>query len=67
MRFSTDIVVIDLEATCPTEDQGNNSVESSSIIEVGAVRLDRRRLEITDTFGEVGGRFLEWYRSSEAG
>ncbi len=67
MRYSTDIVVIDLETTCPTENQGNNSVECSSSIEVGAVWLDRRRLEITDTFGEVGGRFLEWYGSSEAG
>ncbi len=53
MRYSTDIVVIDLEATCPTEDQGNNSIERSSIIEVGAVRLDRRSLEIVDTFSEL--------------
>lgn len=93
MRYSTDIVVIDLEATCPSEDQGNNTIERSSIIEIGAVRLDRRSLEIVetfselvrpedypivpfiteitgispdmvkdkDTFGAVGGRFLEWY------
>jgi DNA polymerase III epsilon subunit-like protein len=93
MRYSTDIVVIDLEASCPTEDEGNNTVERSSIIEIGAVRLDRRSLEVVDsfselvrpedypitpfitrltgitpemvadreTFGEVGGRFLEWY------
>ena len=93
MRYTTDIVVIDLEASCPAEDQGNNSVERSSIIEIGAVRLDRRSLEITaefselvrpedfpivpfitditgitpdmvkdkETFGTVGGRFLEWY------
>ena len=53
MRYTTDIVVIDLEATCPTEDQGNNSIERSSIIEVGAVRLDRRSLEITETFSEL--------------
>ena len=53
MRYSTDIVVIDLEATRPTEDQGNNTVERSSIIEIGAVRLDRRSLEITDTFSEL--------------
>ena len=53
MRYSTDIVVIDLEATCPTEDQGNNTVERSSIIEIGAVRLNRRSLEITDTFSEL--------------
>ncbi|MBK7671195.1 MAG: exonuclease domain-containing protein [bacterium] len=53
MRYSTDIVVIDLEASCPAEDQGNNAVERSSIIEIGAVRLDRRSLEITATFSEL--------------
>ena len=53
MRYSTDIVVIDLEATCPVEDQGANSVERSSVIEVGAVRLDRRSLEIKDSFSEL--------------
>lgn len=53
MRYSTDIVVIDLEASCPAEDQGNNAVERSSIIEIGAVRLDRRSLEITASFSEL--------------
>ncbi len=53
MRYTTDIVVIDLEASCPTEDQGNNTIDRSSIIEIGAVRLDRRSLEITDTFSEL--------------
>ncbi|MEZ4387857.1 MAG: 3'-5' exonuclease [Candidatus Krumholzibacteriia bacterium] len=53
MRYSSDIVVIDLEASCPDEDQGNNSVERSSIIEVGAVRLDRRSLEIVAEFSEL--------------
>lgn len=53
MRYTTDIVVIDLEASCPTEDKGNNAVERSSIIEIGAVRLDRRSLEITATFSEL--------------
>ncbi|MBK6735257.1 MAG: exonuclease domain-containing protein [bacterium] len=53
MRYSTDIVVVDLEASCPAEDQGNNAVERSSIIEIGAVRLDRRSLEITATFSEL--------------
>jgi len=53
VRYTTDIVVIDLEASCPEEDQGNNSVERSSIIEVGAVRLDRRSLEVVDTFSEL--------------
>ncbi len=53
MRYTTDIVVIDLEATCPTEDQGNNTIIRSSIIELGAVRLDRRSLEVVDTFSEL--------------
>lgn len=53
MRYTTDIVVIDLEASCPEEDQGNNTVERSSIIEIGAVRLDRRSLEVVDTFSEL--------------
>jgi DNA polymerase III epsilon subunit-like protein len=53
MRYSTDIVVIDLEATCPSEDQGNNTIDRSSIIEIGAVRLDRRSLEIVETFSEL--------------
>ena len=54
MRYSTDIVIIDLEATCPIEDQGGrNSVERSNIIEIGAVRLDRRSLEIRDEFSEL--------------
>ncbi|PID78735.1 hypothetical protein CSA17_06675 [bacterium DOLJORAL78_65_58] len=53
MRYTTDIVVIDLEATCPVEDQGNNTIERSSIIEIGAVRLDRRSLEVVDSFSEL--------------
>lgn len=53
MRYSSDIVVIDLEATCPAEDRGANTIERSSIIEIGAVRLDRRSLEITDSFSEL--------------
>lgn len=53
MRYATDIVVVDLEATCPAEDQGDNSVERSNIIEIGAVRLDRRSLEVMDTFSEL--------------
>ncbi len=53
MRYSTDIVVIDLEATCPAEDEGNNAVERSNIIEIGAVRLDRRSLEVTAEFSEL--------------
>jgi DNA polymerase III epsilon subunit-like protein len=53
VRYSTDIVVIDLEASCPAADQGANTIERSSIIEIGAVRLDRRSLEVTDTFSEL--------------
>jgi DNA polymerase III epsilon subunit-like protein len=53
LRYSTDIVVIDLEATCPPEDRGANTIERSSIIEIGAVRLHRRSLEIVDTFSEL--------------
>jgi DNA polymerase III epsilon subunit-like protein len=53
MRYSTDIVVIDLEASCPAEDMGDNTIDRSSIIEVGAVRLDRRSLEIVDSFSEL--------------
>lgn len=53
MRYSTDIVVIDLEATCPVEDEGNNRVERSNIIEIGAVRLHKKSLEIVDTFSEL--------------
>ncbi len=53
MRYATDIVVIDLEATCPEEDIGDNRVERSNIIEVGAVRLDRRSLEVTASFSEL--------------
>ncbi len=53
MRYSTDIVVIDLEASCPAEDEGNNTIERSSIIEIGAVRLDRRSLEVVAEFSEL--------------
>jgi inhibitor of KinA sporulation pathway (predicted exonuclease) len=53
MRYSTDIVVMDLEATCPAEDEGDNAVERSNIIEIGAVRLDRRSLEVVSEFSEL--------------
>jgi DNA polymerase III epsilon subunit-like protein len=53
MKYSTDIVVIDLEATCPPEDVGDNRVERSNIIEIGAVRLDRRSLAVVDEFSEL--------------
>jgi len=51
MKYSTDIVVLDLEAMCRTE--GNNEVQNSNIIEIRAVRLDRRTLEVTATFSEL--------------
>jgi DNA polymerase III epsilon subunit-like protein len=53
MRYSADIIVIDLEASCPPEDEGDNTVERSGIIEVAAVRLDRRSLEVADRFSEL--------------
>ena len=53
MRYTTDIVVIDLEATCPEEDIGDNLVARSNIIEIGAVRLDRRSLEVKASFSEL--------------
>jgi DNA polymerase III epsilon subunit-like protein len=51
MRYSTDIVVIDLEASSPPDRP--NSVERSNIIEIGAVRLDRRSLREVDAFCEL--------------
>jgi len=51
MKYSTDIVVIDLEATCRAE--GENEVQDSNIIDIGAVRLDKRTLEVTATFSEL--------------
>ena len=54
MRYSTDIVVIDLEATCPEADEnGRNTIDRSNIIEIGAVRLDAKSLEIVDQFSEL--------------
>ena len=53
VRYTTDIVVVDLEASCPAEDEGANTIERSSIIEIGAVRLDRRSLEVVAEFSEL--------------
>ncbi len=50
-RYSTDIVVIDLEATC--EGRGLFRLDQSNIIEIGAVRLHGRTLESLDTFSEL--------------
>jgi DNA polymerase III epsilon subunit-like protein len=51
MRYSTDIVVLDLEATSPEMD--GNTIERSNIIDIGAVRLDRRTLVVLDEFDEL--------------
>ncbi|MCA9757533.1 MAG: exonuclease domain-containing protein [Candidatus Eisenbacteria bacterium] len=51
MRYSADIVVLDLEATSPDRDA--NTIERTNIIDIGAVRLDRRTLEIVDEFTEL--------------
>jgi len=51
LKYSTDIVVLDLEATCPERD--TNTIERSNIIDVGAVRLDRHTLEVTGVFSEL--------------
>ena len=51
LKYSTDIVVLDLEATCPERD--TNTIERSNIIDVGAVRLDRQTLEVTGVFSEL--------------
>lgn len=48
MKLSADLVIIDLEASCKTF--GNNEIEESNIIEIGAVKLDKKNLEITSEF-----------------
>jgi len=48
MKFSTDIIVFDLEASCKIF--GKNEIEESNIIEIGAVRLDKKKLEIKSEF-----------------
>lgn len=48
MKFSNDIVIIDLEASCKTF--GSNEVNESNIIEIGAVKLDKKTLEIKREF-----------------
>ena len=49
--YSTDIVVIDLEASCP--DESSNEVGKSNIIEIAAVKLDKSTLEIKNSFNEL--------------
>jgi DNA polymerase III epsilon subunit-like protein len=51
MKFSSDLIVFDLEASCKTF--GKNEIEESSIIEIGAVKLDRKSLRIKGEFSEL--------------
>jgi len=48
MKFSSDIVVFDLEASC--KEFNNNIISESNIIEIGAVKLDKKSLVIKDEF-----------------
>lgn len=50
-HYTTDIVIVDLEASCLV--LGANDLAHSNIIEIGAVRLDRKTLQITSTFSEL--------------
>ena len=51
MKFSSDIVIFDLEASCKTF--GRNEIEESNIIEIGAVKLDKKTLEVKSEFSEL--------------
>lgn len=51
MKFSSDIVIFDLEASCKTF--GRNEIEESNIIEIGAVRLDRNSLAVKSEFSTL--------------
>ena len=51
MKFTNTIVIIDLEASCKRF--GHNEVEESNIIEIGAVKLDKRSLEIIEEFSTL--------------
>lgn len=48
MKFTSDIVVFDLEASCKTF--GRNEIEESNIIEMGAIRLGKNNLEMIDEY-----------------
>lgn len=50
-RYSSDVVVIDLEATC--DGPGQFDLATTNIVEIGAARLDGKTLEVTDTFSEL--------------
>lgn len=51
MKFSSDIVIFDLEASCKTF--GRNEIEESNIIEIGAVKLDKNNLKIKSEFSTL--------------
>src|SRR5262245_45490234 len=51
--YSSDVIIIDLEASCPPEDEGQNDISRSNIIEIGAVRLEGKNLNLVDTFSEL--------------
>lgn len=48
MKFSSDIVIYDLEGSCKTF--GQNEISETNIIEIGAVKLDKKTFEIKSEF-----------------
>lgn len=51
MKFSSDLVIFDLEGSC--KNFGNNDVQETNIIEIGAVKLDRKTFEIKSEFSTL--------------
>ncbi|SDJ57291.1 exonuclease domain-containing protein [Chryseobacterium jejuense] len=48
MKFSSDLVIYDLEGSCKTF--GKNEISETNIIEIGAVKLDKKTFEIKSEF-----------------
>jgi DNA polymerase III epsilon subunit-like protein len=48
MKFSSDLVIYDLEGSCKTF--GLNEINETNIIEIGAVKLDKKTFEIKSEF-----------------
>ena len=48
MKFSSDLVIYDLEGSCKTF--GKNGINETNIIEIGAVKLDKKTFEIKSEF-----------------
>lgn len=44
MKFSSDLVIYDLEGSCKTF--GKNEINETNIIEIGAIKLDKKTFEI---------------------